>query len=89
MTYVQPQVDEAPLDVSLSRRAFIAAQWACFWFCVGLIAGATWGDALIYGAGIGFCLGWLMRVGIVRYLWWRLTFREFQMWRPFDWRRFF
>lgn len=80
---------EAPLHVSLAGRAFIAGQWACTWFLVGLAADAAWHEALLYGGGIGFLVGWMMRVGVLRYLWWKLTFRSFQLWRPFDWRRFF
>ena len=80
---------EAPLDIPIARRAFYAAQWACFWFAVGLLAGATLLGALVYGAGIGFVLGWMMRVGILRYLWWVITWRAFHLWRHFDRRRFF
>jgi len=81
--------DELLRGTSLAARARYGLQWACFWYCVGLLADASWGDALVYGAGIGFGLGWVMRVGIFRYLWWKLTFRELHLWKTFDWRRFF
>lgn len=83
------QDGEAPLDVSPARRAFIALQWAVFWCAVGLLEGAGWGEALRYGVGVGFCLGWVFRVEILRCLWWKSTFRSLQLWRHFDWRRYF
>ena len=79
---------EAPLDVPVARCAIYALQWSGFWCAVGLLADATWLDALLYGAGVGFCLGWILRVGILRFLWWKLTLRQLQLWRNFDWRRF-
>ncbi|MGK0302676.1 MAG: hypothetical protein ACI89X_003561 [Planctomycetota bacterium] len=89
LTECSTQECEAPLDIPVARRAFYGLQWACFWCGVGFVAGAAWLDALLYGAGIGFCLGWMMRVGILRYLWWKITLRGLQVWRPFVWRRFF
>ena len=55
---------------------------------MGFVAGASWFEALLYGAGTGFCFGWMMRVGILRFMWWRITFRSLHLWRHFDWRRF-
>lgn len=89
MTDGSTQESEAPLDIPAARRAFYGLQWACFWGGVGLVAGAGWLDALVFGAGIGFCLGWMMRVGMLRFLWWKITFRGLHLWRHFDWRRFF
>ncbi len=80
---------EAPLDIPRARRAFYAAQWACFWCAVGFMADAAWYDALLYGAGVGFCLGWMMRVSILRFWWWKITFRGLHLWKHFDWRRYF
>jgi len=88
MTDVRPRDCEAPLDVTVARRAIFGLQWAGFWAGVGFVAGASWQDALVYGAGFGFFFGWMMRVGILRFLWWKITLRGLQLWRPFDWRRF-
>jgi hypothetical protein len=84
----RPQECEAPLEIPLARRCLYGCQWACFWWGVGLAAGASWVDAVLYGAGIGFFVGWMLRVGLLRYLWWNLTCRGLQLWRHFDWRRF-
>lgn len=89
MTMDRVEAPDAPLAISASRRVFYGCQWACFWLVVGLVAGASWLDAVLYGAGIGFLAGWLLRVGLLRYLWWKVTFRGMQLWRHFDWRRFF
>lgn len=88
MADAQAQADEAPLDIPWTRRLWIACQWGLFWCGVGLVADASPQDALLYGAGAGFVLGWFLRVGILRFLWWRLTCRHLHFWKTFDWRRF-
>ncbi|MBL8755668.1 MAG: hypothetical protein JNK15_20400 [Planctomycetes bacterium] len=77
-------MDEAGERKRRQHAFSCACQWGVFWLIAGLAAGASWRDAVLFGAVAGGLLGWTARVGIFRFLWDVVTLREYQFWKHPD-----